>query len=244
MRWLRTLVLFDKGNVVSSNDWQILHEAYVRAINRVEHPAGTGRLKLRRKALLPSGQWDRNGVTPLKAQFLTSMVVDEHWQPEGKFVISGPKKAPDVRLYPGMETHEEPITSEFGAFDFITTAPSGTHVAIEWETGNISSSHRSMNKLAIALAAGKIQAGVLILPSRKLYEHLTDRIGNIGELSPYLGMWSGLSSTVERGLLAVTVVEHDELTDDKAHAYLKSGKDGRAKEGKQKREPATELGEG
>ena len=95
--------------------------------------------------------------------------------------------------------------------------------------------HRSLNKLAIALAAGKIQAGVLILPSRELYEHLTDRIGNIRELSPYLGMWSGLSSTVERGLLAITVVEHDELTDDEAHPYLKSGTDGRSKEGRQKR---------
>ncbi|WEN14649.1 hypothetical protein PY254_15655 [Rhodanobacter sp. AS-Z3] len=244
MRWLRTLVLFDKGNVVSSSDWQTLHEAYVRAINRVEHPAGTGRLKLRRKARLPSGQWDRNGVTPLKAQFLRSMVMDEHWQPEGAFDISGPRRSPDVRLYPGMAPHEEPITSDFGAFDFITTAPSGTHVAIEWETGNISSSHRSLNKLAIALAAGKIQAGVLILPSRELYEHLTDRIGNIGELSPYLGMWSGLSSTVERGLLAVTVVEHDELTDDSAHSYLKTGTDGRSREGQRKRGSSAEPSEG
>lgn len=235
MKWLRTLVLFDRGDVASSSDWQTLHEAYVRAIKRVEHPAGTQRLMLRRKARLPSGQWNRNGVTPLKRQFLYSMVVDEHWRPEGAFDISGLRKGPDIHLYPELAAHEEPITSDFGAFDFITTAPSGTHVAIEWETGNISSSHRSLNKLAIALSAGKIQAGVLILPSRELYEHLTDRIGNIGELSPYLGMWSGLSSTVERGLLAVTVVEHDELTDDEAHPYLKSGKDGRSKEGQQKR---------
>ena len=143
MKWLRTLVLFDKSNVASSSDWQTLHEAYVRAINRVEHPAGTQRLTLRRKVRLPSGQWDRNGVTPLKQQFLHSMVVDEHWLPEGAFDISGPRKAPDIRLYPELAAHEEPIASEFGAFDFITTAPSGTHVAIEWETGNISSSHRS-----------------------------------------------------------------------------------------------------
>ncbi len=68
----------------------------------------------------------------------------------------------------------------------------GMQIAIEWETGNISSSHRSMNKLALALGAGIIQVGVLIVPSRSLYEHLTDRIGNIGELSGYLSMWEGL----------------------------------------------------
>lgn len=70
----------------------------------------------------------------------------------------------------------------------MTTGPNGAKVAIEWETGNISSSHRSMNKLGIALMGGVIQIGVLIVPSRDLYDHLTDRIGNIGELSGYLSM--------------------------------------------------------
>lgn len=235
MKWLRTLVLFDKGNVVTSGDWEALHEAYVRAIQRMEHPKGAGTLTLRRKTYDEiSEDWNRNGVKPLRTQFLRSMVDDEHWLPEGAFKIAGPTKAPDIRLYPGLEPHQEPITSEFGAFDFITTAPSGTRVAIEWETGNISSSHRSMNKLAIALGAGEIQAGVMIVPSRDMYQHLTDRIGNIGELSPYLPMWSGLSSTVDRGLLAVTVVEHDELSDDEALPYLGRGEDGNAVKWKRK----------
>lgn len=236
MKWLRTLVLFDKGGVVTSGDWETLHAAYVRAIERIEHPNGTGRLMLRKKVYdKASKQWDRNGVTPMKAQFLRSMVDDEHWRPEGEFKIGAPTKPPAIRLYPELTPHHEEITSEFGAFDFITSTLSGMHVAIEWETGNISSSHRSMNKLAIALAAGQIQAGVLIVPSRDLYQHLTDRIGNIGELSPYLPMWSGLSSTVDRGLLAVTVVEHDELTDDETLPYLGKGKDGRGAEGNRKR---------
>lgn len=116
----------------------------------------------------------------------------------------------------------------------MTTAANGTRIAIEWETGNISSSHRSMNKLAIALTNGVVEVGVLILPSRNLYEHLTDRIGNIGELSGYLSMWEGLKSVVERGLLAITVVEHDELSSDPALPYLTVGSDGRAKQGKAK----------
>lgn len=239
MKWLRTLVLFDKGDIVSGSDWEALHAAYVRAIERVEHPKGTGKLKLRKKVFdKASGQWDRNGVLPLKTQFLRSMVEDENWRSEGDFKIGTPTKPSAIRLYPGLAPHDEEITSEFGAFDFITSTPVGMHAAIEWETGNISSSHRSMNKLAIALASGQIQVGVLIVPSKDLYQHLTDRIGNIGELSPYLKMWSGLSSTVDHGLLAVTVVEHDELTDDKALPYLGRGKDGRAAEGNLKRAAA------
>jgi Restriction endonuclease BamHI len=240
VKWLRTLVLFDKGGIVTSSDWKAVHAAYVRAIQRIEHPAGAGKLTLRRKKYeKESKQWDRNGVSPLKTQFFRSMVGDEGWQAEAQFDIARLSEAPEIRLYPCLDSYREPVTSEFGHFDFVTTAPSGTHVAIEWETGNISSSHRSLNKLAIALGAGKIHAGVLILPSRDLYEHLTDRIGNIGELSPYLAMWSGLASTVERGLLALTVVEHDELTDDEAISYLKSGKDGRSREGKRKRKTAS-----
>lgn len=239
MKWLRTLVLFDKGDIVSGSDWETLHAAYVRAIERIEHPTGTGKLKLRKKVLdKTSGQWDRNGVVPLKTQFLRSMVDDENWRPEGNFKIGTPTKSSTIRLYPGLNPHDEEITSEFGAFDFITSTPAGMHAAIEWETGNISSSHRSMNKLAIALAAGQIQVGVLIVPSQNLYQHLTDRIGNIGELSPYLKMWSGLSSTVDRGLLAITVVEHDELTDDETLPYLKRGNDGRGAEGERKRTAA------
>ena len=129
-----------------------------------------------------------------------------------------------------MDQYQEPITSEFGGFDFVTTAPSGTHVAIEWETGNISSSHRSLNKLMIALQTGHIQAGVLIVPSRHLYQHLTDRIGNIGELSGYLSLWKDLADVVNRGLLAVSIVEHDQLTDDSNFGYLLAGVDGRSRQ--------------
>lgn len=108
-------------------------------------------------------------------------------------------------------------------------------VAIEWETGNISSSHRSVNKLAIALSAGTIQAGVLIVPSRACYEHLTDRIGNISELSGYLELWEAAKAGVKRGLLAISVVEQDELTTDERVPYLPVGDDGRARQGRARR---------
>lgn len=235
MKWLRTLVLFDRGDVLSTVDWQVIHESYTRSIQKIDFPEGAGSLTLRRKTKRPDGQWNRNGVVYLKRRFLSHMVEDENWHCEVGLDLGRNRIPPRVRLYPSMKFHREPITSEFGGFDFVTTAPSDMHIAIEWETGNISSSHRSMNKLAIALETGRIQAGVLIVPSRSLYEHLTDRIGNIGELSGYLSMWKGLAARVKRGLLAISIVEQDDLTEDPAFPYLPLGSDGRAREGGSKR---------
>ncbi len=235
MKWLRTLVIFDRGEVVTTSDWQTIHESYVRSILSIDYPKEAGSLTLRRKVKRPDGQWNRNGVCYLRSRFLDHMINNEKWRSEVDVDFGKDRVPPHLRLYPSLELHREPITSEFGDFDFVTTAPAGTHVAIEWETGNISSSHRSMNKLAIALASGKIQAGVLIVPSRNLYEHLTDRIGNIGELSGYLSMWKDLEARVARGLLAISIVEHDSLTNDPAFPYLPAGKDGRAREGSTKR---------
>lgn len=182
MKWLRTLILFDKGDVISSSDWKSVHESYIRSILSIDHPAGSGFLKLRRKVRLPNGQWSRNGVGYLRSRFLDHMKGAERWDTEGSVDLGRGRQQPPIRLYPSLEEYREPITSDFGGFDFVTTAPGGNKIAIEWETGNISSSHRSMNKLAIALGSGIVQVGVLIVPSRDLYEHLTDRIGNIGEL--------------------------------------------------------------
>lgn len=234
MRWLRTLILFDQGGVLASEDWKHVHESYVRSISSIDHPEGTGTLTLRRK-VRHGTQWTRNGVNYLRSRFLRHVTSVEGWQPEGMVDLDRDRKQEPLLLYPSLEVYREPITSDFGGFDFISTGPTGLKVAIEWETGNISSSHRSMNKLAIALERGIIQIGVLILPSRLLYEHLTDRIGNISELSGYLSMWEGLKANVSQGLLVITVVEHDALTDDPKVPFLPAGKDGRSAEGRAKR---------
>ncbi|RQT65313.1 hypothetical protein [Burkholderia cepacia] len=235
MRWLRSIVIFEQDNVLSTPDWAAIHESYVRSIGSIEFPVGSGALTLRRKLRRPDGQWERNGVGYLKKSFLRHMTEVEGWAPEVNFDLEQNRAPSILRQYPGLQPYQEPITSEFGGFDFVTTGPSGVHVAIEWETGNISSSHRSMNKLAIALIAGSIDVGVLIVPSRALYEHLTDRIGNIGELSGYLTMWKDLEPRVQRGALIISVVEHDALTNDDEHPYLGSGNDGRAVQGRARR---------
>lgn len=239
MKWLRTLILFDQGDVISSADWKSLHESYVRSIGSIDFPESSGSLTLKRKVRDADGQWRRNGVNYLKSRFINHIIDEEKWQAEGLVDLARNRGQPPIRLYPSLELYREPVTSDFGGFDFVSKGDEGHRIAIEWETGNISSSHRSMNKLAIALANGIVEIGVLIVPSRALYEHLTDRIGNISELSGYLSMWEGLKATVDRGLLAVTVVEQDALTDDDAFPYLPRGNDGRAKEGRAKKGGAT-----
>ena len=160
-------MLFSEGSVVTSDDWRTVHESYVRSIRSIDHPAGSGTFTLRQRVKIPSGKYRRNGVDYHKSSFRKHMVNVECWQDEGDIGLRN-VPPPPVILYPSMEEHYEKVTSDFGPIDLVTTAPNGTRVAIEWETGNISSSHRSMNKLAIALEAGVVSAGVLIVQPRPL----------------------------------------------------------------------------
>jgi hypothetical protein len=93
-----------------------------------------------------------------------------------------------------------------GSFDALLTTPSGK-IVLEWETGNISSSHRSLNKMAMLLSRGLIAAGILVVPSRAMYIYLTDRIGNIAELEPYFDFWT--ATPCKEGILEIVVIEQD-----------------------------------
>ncbi len=96
---------------------------------------------------------------------------------------------------------------------------------VEWETGNISSSHRAMNRLLLGYQKGLLTGGALIVPTRKLYRYLTDRIGNFAELEPYFELWRETVRWKE-GVLVIIAVEH-EGTDPKVPRISK-GTDGRA----------------
>lgn len=234
MKWLRTIVVFDKGSIVSSQDWKLIHDSYVKAIQSIDHPEGTGSFTIRKKVKLnkkgKTQQWARNGVSFVRKRFLDYLVGKEHWEKEQELDFGKKKAALTVplTLYPSGENYTEPVTTGFGEFDFVTKGKNGLRVALEWETGNISSSHRSVNKLCVCLNAGVIDAGVVIVPSRELYTHITDRIGNINELSGYLSLWEASKVRVKRGVLAITVVSHDELTEDVDFPFLPVGNDGRS----------------
>ncbi|MFM7457313.1 MAG: restriction endonuclease [bacterium] len=97
-------------------------------------------------------------------------------------------------------------------------------IAVEWETGNISSSHRALNKLALGLLKKIISCGILILPSGKFYPYLTDRVGNYPELEPYFEVWKSLP--YENSLLMVYEIEFDKISDNVP--FIGKGTDGRA----------------
>lgn len=61
-------------------------------------------------------------------------------------------------------------------------------VGLEFETGNISSAHRSMNKLKLGIKVGELQLGVLMMPMFELSYFLTDRVSNYEELKPYFSL--------------------------------------------------------
>ena len=82
-----------------------------------------------------------------------------------------------------------------------------------------------MNKLTMLIADRTIAAGTLVVPSRKLYAYLTDRIGNYKELEPYLKLWKCVPC--KTGILEIVVVEHDAESYDVPR--IPKTTDGRAK---------------
>ncbi len=65
-------------------------------------------------------------------------------------------------------------------------------VGIEFETGNISSAHRAMNKLALGVNNSEIHLAILLFPVSALSYYLTDRVSNYEELEPYFSLVDGL----------------------------------------------------
>ncbi|WP_281966293.1 hypothetical protein [Serinicoccus marinus] len=145
----------------------------------------------------------------------------------------------DLRARPQQRNGVKPIKEAFVSlladrgwrlehdlFDAHLTLPGGVPFAVEWETGNISSSHRAMNRLGLGMHEGRIGGGILVVPTRALYAHLTDRIGNFAELERYLPLWERWDGEPGFGYLAVVTVEQDRL--DPTAPYIPRGTDGLA----------------
>ena len=159
----------------------------------------------------------------------------------GIAAIRWPSRAADFAIRPGKNGNGvKPIKEafvevlkrhgwepEYQRFDAHLSFDSGTlPFAVEWETGNISSSHRAMNRLLLGMHEQRISGGVLVLPTRDLYWHLTDRIGNYRELEPYLPLYHRWNGEPGFRYLAIVTVEHDRL--DENVPLIGKGTDGRA----------------
>ena len=114
-----------------------------------------------------------------------------------------------------------------GAFDGHLTFPENEPLpfAVEWETGNVSSSHRAINRIGLGMKLGYLSGGVLVVPSASLAKYLTDRIGNSPELLPYHPLWEQWTFQ-EFGYFGIVTVEHD--AESRNVRKIPKGKDGRA----------------
>jgi hypothetical protein len=245
-----TYVLINSGDLAGTSDWEEAHRRISTAISEMVWPLGNKILRIPRIVTVEKGKSYidvrgrtvsakrpatlRNGVKPLRAMF-RSIMESHKWRCEHPLslapyfeTVRRDPSIPRILKYPSMELALG-LNENVGDFDFWDSTKSDFRTIIEWETGNISSSHRSLNKMCLALMGNIADAAALVVPSSYLYPHLTDRIGNIRELQPYFYLWSQISKLVKRGLLVVIEVEQDELfTSSDEREFLLLGTDGRS----------------
>lgn len=157
------------------------------AVRAVDWPHGSGKFSIYPESGKKRGEG--NGVDPIKIPCI-QLLKNRGWLTE---------TLPDLGasvIHPGD-------------IDALLLTDEG-YVAFEWETGNISSSHRAINKLLLTMREVNVIGSFLVVPSDQLKKYLTDRIGNIGELRPYFPLWGDLPSI--RGGLRIVVAEHDETS--------------------------------
>lgn len=172
------------------------------AISRTDWPHGSGKFSIYPESGKRRGEG--NGVTPIKIPCMAALT-SFGWLTE---------RLPDIGS----------TVLGTGDLDALKLTEEG-YIAFEWETGNISSSHRALNKLFLAMQETNTLGSFLVVPSNDLKPFLTDRIGNIGELMPYFPLWKNLVGI--SGGLRIIVVEHDELS--RSAPKIPKGADGRAK---------------
>lgn len=197
MKIVNSTKLIDVGGFSRTTQWANTERDIHRAIQSIQWPPKSGSFTLYAQSGKKRGEG--NGVRPIKEACVLHLVEQCGW------------------------TAEKTLLDKIGGFD--VALPVGQKFFIlEWETGNVSSSHRALNKLCLGLADGLFIGGVLVVPTRAMYKYLTDRVGNFEELQPYFRFWS--SYPVREGLLAVIAIEQDGVSLDVPR--IPKGTDGRA----------------
>ena len=184
MKLLEYHDILNAGLFVTSGALQQAWDDVQQAVALTDWPHGSGSFTIYPESGKKSGQG--NGVKLIKVPCIREL------EQRGWLVARLPSVGSSV-----LRT---------GDLDALKETPEG-YVAFEWETGNISSSHRALNKLFLTMKESRTIGSFLVVPSNRLKLYLTDRIGNIGELEPYFGLWRNLTGI--NGALRVVVVEHD-----------------------------------
>lgn len=197
MKVVETIDVICRGNVDRLSVWQKACLDVEQAVTSIDWPHGTGIFKLN-----PGCKRNANGVKPIKLPGIRKLA-ELGWQTERL-----PAKLSGVKM---------------GNLDAVLDTEDG-FVGFEWETGNISSSHRAVNKILLAILKGGLVGGILVVPSEAMRPYLTDRIGNITELRAYFPLWSAVR--LKLGVFRVVVAEHNLL--DGNVPLIPKGSDGMA----------------
>lgn len=202
VRLVKWETIVDKPNAAFSKVRERLFSDIKMAIDAVVWPSGAPTFTIYAESGKKRGEG--NGVKPIKDAFV-ALLESRGWIPEQDYPKVDPKLRPP------------------GPFDAFFTIPSILPFVAEWETGNVSSSHRALNKIVMGMQDGCITGGVLVLPTRKMAKFLTDRVGNFEEIEPYFRFWKAAAT---QGYLAIIAVEHDAESSEVPR--IGKGTDGRA----------------
>jgi hypothetical protein len=104
------------------------------AILKLDWSPGTGKFTI-------NPTYKGNGVKPIKYKFLDELA-GQGWKLEQRIGISSEKRPEKIDAI-------IPISEHLNTKLF----------AVEWETGNISSSHRALNKIILGILHGKLIGG-------------------------------------------------------------------------------------
>lgn len=198
MKLLAWDVLVDNGFSASA-EFTTVESDIKKAVDLIRWPPGSHNFTIYPQSGRKRGEG--NGVGPIKNEFVSHLHM-RGWTPE---------------------TRQRGTDSFDASYAFDTGVPP---FAIEWETGNIASSHRAVNRMALGMMEDRISGGALVVASRSLYRYLTDRIGNAQELLPYHPLWRLWNDYPSFGYLAIVTVEHDDMSFDVPR--IPKGTDGRS----------------
>jgi hypothetical protein len=205
------LDIVQAGHFPTTETWHRATVDVEAAIKKADWPFGSGRFSLNPEPGIDrKGRPDRhaNGVMPIKVPMIRHLE-SCGWETE---------TLPALPV--GFEGRDVLSTGDLDAL----LLDQGCYVGFEWETGNVSSTHRAINKLLDGITRGTLGGGILVLAMRATQRYLTDRVGNFEEIAPYFELWSRYP--MPDGALRVYGVSHDEL--DPSVPHIPKGKDGRA----------------
>lgn len=175
--------IYAQTEVINSSLYIEKRQSVIDAIQQINWPKGTGKFSIYPESGKKRGQG--NGVKAIKISFL-DYLEQQGWTTELRINSS--------------------LRRKYGGIDAVFIQDQVT-IAVEWETGNVSSSHRSLNKLCLFIKKQIIRAGFLVVPCRNLAQYLTDRIGNFEELEPYFEFWqSALESSKTKSMDSLCIL--------------------------------------